>query len=278
MEFTPKQKSQIIKNQNIMKRTILLMAMALAVSVAFGQTAKKLIEKYKEFPGAEYTNTTEESLKNMNENPNPALTAEENERIRKNFKMSEQVQLKNLDEKPLTQLEKDIKALKGYDLLFVTNRNKESQEEKNVVQQVFSSMTDPTFKLQCYGDVKRNNVYNILVRVDMWNTVALARTETKLEPDLVVKAFMKNEAVNITTESAEMSEVVTDYKNGNVLIVIHGKEYPELHSEKEAAEYMKANHINWNGQKWIVGGAVKENYPHTDKKVVIEFYEKSKEK
>ena len=250
-----------------MKRTILLMAMALAVNIAFGQTAKKLIEKYRAFPGAEYQNTTKESLE-MNAKPKPSLTAEEHERMMKNFKMSEQVQVKNLDEKQLAQLEEDIKALKGYELLFTVDKNGFSQEEKNVVQQVFQDMTNPSVKVQCYGKVKGKMVCDLFVRADMWNTVALARMDTKVEKNLIAKA---NEAVDVTTESVDMDEAMEDYKNGNVLIVIHGKEYPELHSEKEAAEYMKANQIRWNEQKWIVGGAVKEKYPHTDKKVVVEF-------
>ena len=40
---------------------------------------------------------------------------------------------------------------------------------------------------------------------------------------------------------------------------------------------MKANGIRWNTESWIVGEAVKEKYPNTDKKVVIEFAEKAKE-
>ena len=40
---------------------------------------------------------------------------------------------------------------------------------------------------------------------------------------------------------------------------------------------MRAHNISWNNEMWVVGGAVKEKYPNTDKKVVIEFYQKEKE-
>ena len=74
-----------------------------------------------------------------------------------------------------------------------------------------------------------------------------------------------------------MKDVLEEVNKGNVLIVIEGKEYPDLQSEKEGTEYMKANGIRWNTESWIVGEAVKEKYPNTDKKVVIEFAEKAKE-
>ena len=65
-------------------------------------------------------------------------------------------------------------------------------------------------------------------------------------------------------------------KNGNVLFVINGEEHPELHSLNEAKEYMRAHNISWN-ELWVIGAAVKEKYPNTDKKVVIEYSQKEKE-
>ena len=51
----------------------------------------------------------------------------------------------------------------------------------------------------------------------------------------------------------------------------------ELHSLNEAKEYMRAHNISWNNESWVVGGGVKEKYPNTDKKVVIEYSQKEKE-
>jgi hypothetical protein len=75
-----------------------------------------------------------------------------------------------------------------------------------------------------------------------------------------------------------LKAVLEEVKKGNVLIVINGKEYPDLHSTEDAAKYMEANDIHFNVESWIVGGAVKEKYPNTDKKVVIEFSRSDKEK
>ena len=74
----------------------------------------------------------------------------------------------------------------------------------------------------------------------------------------------------------DMKAVLEELKNGNALIVINGKEYPELHSTKEAAEYMKAHNIWFNNMSWMVGDVIKEKYPNTDKKVVIEYFQKEK--
>lgn len=45
-----------------MKQLLLSLTMLLCVGNAFGQTPAKLIEKYKAISGAEYENTTKESL------------------------------------------------------------------------------------------------------------------------------------------------------------------------------------------------------------------------
>ena len=100
-------------------KQLLMIAMLLVACTTQAQTAAKLIEKYRAFPGAEYENTTEESLKQHDSD----LTAEENARMKKHFKKSEQVQMKNLNEEQLAQIEQDIKALKGYELLFTANKN-----------------------------------------------------------------------------------------------------------------------------------------------------------
>ena len=40
---------------------------------------------------------------------------------------------------------------------------------------------------------------------------------------------------------------------------------------------MEKNNFHFNNESWVVGGAVKEKYPNTDKKVVIEFSRQEKE-
>ena len=265
-----------------MKRTVILMAMALMVSVAFGQTVSNLIEKYRQLPKAQYMETSKETLKFYDENPDPALTEKERAQLKKNFKMSEVVQMEKLDEEQLAQLDEDIKALKGYEMLFITNKNEGSDEDQNVLQQMMSDVFNPTIKLQCYGKVKGNVVSDILVRVDIWETVALMHLDTKVEKELMIKSIMEKEAVSFEQESdgeeVDMKEMVNEVKAGNVLFVIDGEEHPELHSLDEAKEYMRTQDFHFNQESWVVGGAVKEKYPNTDKKVVIEFLRSEEKK
>ena len=260
-----------------MRRTLLAILLMGAASCAMAQTAAKLIEKYKAFPGAEYLNTTEESLKQHDSD----LTPEENAKMKKNFKKSEQVQMQNLDEEQLAQIEQDIKALKGYELLFTANKNTSYDEDKNILRNMLAEvMNPPSVKVRCYGKVKGKTVSDLLIRLEWLNTVALSHVDTKIDKALMTKALMADGAF-VTEYDDEDGEVV-DMKDilkesDNALIVINGKEYPDLHSTEDAAKYMEANDIHFNVESWIVGSAVKEKYPNTDKKVVIEFSEKDKE-
>ena len=282
------------------------LALLLCVGNAFGQTAEKLIAKYKALPGAKYENTTKESLEEFEE-ADSVLSAEDIAQLKKHFKKSEQVQIQNPSEELLVQINKDIKALKGHELLFETNRNIESDLSDNAVMQMVSDFFNPSIKLQCYGKAEGKMISDLLIRVDIWNTVALSHIDTKIDRDIWMKALERNySAINdndkveddvvedlvddpvddIMVEEdtddnkdidIDMKAVLEELKNGNALIVINGKEYPELHSTKEAAEYMKAHNIWFNNMSWMVGDVIKEKYPNTDKKVVIEYSQKEKE-
>ena len=264
-----------------MKQVLLSIMMLLCVGNAFGQTPAKLIEKYKAVPGAVYENTTNESLKGL-EKGDTILSADEIAKLKKNFKKSEQVQMQNLDEEQLALIEQDIKALKGYELLFTANKNTSYDESKNIIKNMLAEvMNPPSVKVRCYGKVKGKTVSDLLVRLEWLNTVALSHIDTKIDRDLMTKALMADGAVvtefdDDDGEVVEMGDVLEEVKKGNVLIVINGKEYPDLHSTEDAAKYMEANDIHFNVESWIVGSAVKEKYPNTDKKVVIEFSRKEK--
>ena len=191
--------------------------------------------------------------------------------------------MQNLDEEQLAQIEQDIKALKGYELLFTANKNTSYDESKNIIKNMLAEvMNPPSVKVRCYGKVKGKTVSDLLVRLEWLNTVALSHVDTKIDRDLMTKALMADGAVvtefdDDDGEVVEMGDVLEEVKKGNVLIVINGKEYPDLHSTEDAAKYMEANDIHFNVESWIVGGAVKEKYPNTDKKVVIEFSRSDKE-
>ena len=282
-----------------MKQLLLSLTMLLFMGNAFGQTPTKLIEKYKAMPGAVYENTTKESLEGL-EKEDSILSAEDIAKLKKHFKKSEQVQIQNVSEELLAQINKDINALKGHELLFETVRNAGSEslgDSANLIKQMLADVLNPTIKMQCYGKVEGKMVSDLLICLDIWNTVALSYIDTKIDRDIWMKALERsNFAVNDNekAEKAEgkeavgklvdgignivdMKDILKEVENGDALIVINGKEHPELHSTKEAAEYMKKHNIWFNKESWIVGEAVKEKYPHTDKKVVIEYSEKDED-
>ena len=265
-----------------MKQVLLSIMMLLCVGNTFGQTPAKLIEKYKAVPGAVYENTTNESLKGLEEG-DTILSADEIAKLKKHFKKSEQVQIQNVSEEQLAEINEDIKALKNYELLFETVRNAGSEslgDSANVVKQMISDFLNPTVKMRCYGKVDGKMVSDLLIRLDIWNTVALSYIDTKIDRDIWMKLQERSSFSTSDDDddsSVDMKETLKDVEKGNVLIVINGEEHPELHSTKEAEEYMRQQQISFNHQNWIVGKAVKEKYPHTKKNVVIEFSRNDKE-
>ena len=264
-----------------MKKLLLSLALLFCVGSAFGQTAEKLMAKYKALPDAEYEETTEATRKSYEESKEKGtggLSKEDYDFMLKNLKKAEQIQL-TLDDDQLEQLTKDIQALKGYETLFLQNDNKEPEEGKNMIQNMINQTFNPNYQMRVYGKVKGNTVNDLLIRWDIWGKVAIAHIDGKVKKDLMLKSILSGDMVNFEEDgnSIDMKDIAKEVKNGNVLFVINGEEHPELHSGKEAKEYMRAHNISWNNESWVVGGGVKEKYPNTDKKVVIEYSQKEKE-
>ena len=180
-----------------MKQLLLSLTMLLCVGNAFGQTPAKLIEKYKAVPGAVYENTTQQSLKDL-EKEDSILSAEDIAMLKKYFKKSEQVQIQNVSEELLEQINNDIKALKNHELLFETIRNTGKGTSEVPVKtgklfaEVVNDLLNPSIKFQCYGKVEGNMVSDLLLRVDIWNTVAISHIDTKIDRDIWMKALEKS--------------------------------------------------------------------------------------
>jgi len=244
-----------------MKRTILLMAMALTVSVAFGQTAEKLIKKYKRVSGMQYQNLTK-NLKKIKKEDDP-----ENYRILRDISLAEVVS-GAFPKRKIGQLQKDLDALQDFRRIYYEKHNSNDD---------WLSMFKGTFKLfnnvQFYAVEDEEYFNDLIVRIDAdtndGNILTLIHLKGKIKPEDVptIIQIKENDGVDMRKEMKE-----------NVLIVIEGKEYPDLHSAEEAAEYMKANNISWNTQKRLIGkDLVKEKYPNSNKNVAIEFSDYTKE-
>ncbi|MBO7537896.1 MAG: hypothetical protein J6T44_01280 [Prevotella sp.] len=260
-----------------MKKIILSFIVLLSVGSAYGQTAEKLMEKYKALEGAQYENTTEESRKSIEENK-AGLSQKDYAYALKHFKKSEQVQL-TLDDDQKKQLGKDLQSLRGYEMLFVLNDNKGPEEGKNILQNMINQTFSPDYQFRVYGKVKGDVVNDMLIRFDMWDKVVLLHHIGKIKKDFILKGLYNDNMVQVEEDedAVNMKDVVNEVKNGNALIVINGDEHPELRSLDEAKEYMEKKNFHFNHESWVVGSAVKEKYPNTDKKVVIEFSRQEKE-
>ena len=266
------------KKQADMKKFFLSFAMLLSMGSAFGQTVDKLMAKYKAMEGAEYKETTEETRKSMEESRekgSAGLSKKDYDFILKNFKKAEQLQM-TLNEDQMAQLANDLQALKGYETLFIQNDNKEPEEGKNLVQNMINQTFNSNSQLRIYGKVKGNTVNDPLIRWDIWGKVVLAHLDGKIKKALMLKSIIGSDWGDLVSfeedeETVDMKNVLKEVEDGNALFVINGEEHPELHSLKEAQEYMNNTGFHFNNESWVVGGAVKEKYPHTNKKVVIEW-------
>ena len=277
-----------------MRQTLILGVLLLMSAAMQAQTAAKLIKKYRAMPGVEYTDMTDSLRLGFMEdttNTDVTLTQEEIDLYLKNLKRVEALEMQLSDDQ-MTELARDLKALKGYEMLCEVNENKTPEKADNMLAQMWNNLMTPSVRVQIYGKVKGDIVSDMLYRIDIWGKVMLAYMDNKVPLTLFQKITSDgmiglvdtsdlsdlDDIIDLDDEDiVEWSDVKEAIKSNDVLIVINGKEYPDLHTAEEAAEYMRANDIRWNHETLVVGGGVKERYPHTDKKVVIEFSEGEKQ-
>lgn len=165
-----------------MKKLLLTLTMLLCVSGAFGQTSDRLMKKYKAMPNAKCEENTEEVRKYVEENKNEGalgLTGKDYDFVLKHFKKSEYVELV-MDDNQTRDLQKDIEALKGYELLVVQNDHKE---------------TTPNYRIFVYGKVKGDNVKDLLVRCDISGKTVLQHFDCKVKKDLMLKATLDGDLI-----------------------------------------------------------------------------------
>lgn len=273
-----------------MRQTLILGALLLMSAAMQAHTAAKLIKKYRAMPGVEYTDLTDSLRLGFMEDTtytDVTLTKEEVELYLKNLKRVEALEM-NLSDEQMDELTRDLKALKGYEMLCEVNENKMPKQADNMLAQMWNNVMTPSIRVQAYGKVKGDTVSDMLYRLDIWGKVLLAYMDNKV-PLTLFQKITADGLINITDTSdlsdlgdiididdddiVEWSDVKEAIKSNDVLIVINGKEYPDLHTAEEAAEYMRANDVRWTHETLVVGGGVKERYPHTDKKVIIEYSE-----
>ena len=172
-----------------MKKLLLSLALLICVGNSFGQTAEKLMEKYKAFPGAEYKEKTEEALKDIKDEGPGDMSQEDFDFI--------------IKEAQKEQLDKDLRALKGYEMIFTQNDNKAPEEGKNLVQDMLNQAFSPSYQIRAYAKMKGNILTGTLLRLDMWGKVVLSYTVGKWKKDDFLKSLYNGDAVSFSEDEDE---------------------------------------------------------------------------
>ena len=176
-----------------MKRTMILMAMALMVSVAFGQTADKLIKKYKGMKGVQYENVTKR-VQNMKEKDDPKMYAASRGITLVEYLSG--VMSKNKAE----QLQQELDALEGFKRVY---------HEKHNSNESPLSMLRGNFKLfynvQYYAVEDGENFKEVIARIDAdankGNIVTLIHLKGQMKQEDVADFIQIEEESDVTFES-----------------------------------------------------------------------------
>lgn len=176
-----------------MKRTVILMAMALMVSVAFAQTADKLIKKYKGMKGVQYENVTKR-VQNMKESDDPKLYAAS--------RGITQVEYLNgvLSNEKAEQLQQELDALKGFKRVYHEKHNSNDSP---------LSMLKGNFKLfynvQYYAVEDGEDFKEVIARIDAdankGNIVTLIHLKGQMKQEDLADFIQIEEDTDMTLES-----------------------------------------------------------------------------
>ncbi len=263
-----------------MRKIIAVILMLLCVAISYGQTAKKLFKKYKAMPEVMHQEVTDSFSMEMmsgNDSLNSKLTDEERAEILKSIKKVEHLQMVHSDSL-LQQLDKDFDALKGYEILMSTSKNRNAEDSAKVFREMFNDVFNPNWSFSVSGKLKGDNVKDVLMRLHVWGKIILVHIDCTIPKDLMNDA-LSVEGLSFGSDNdadSNMQDAISAYKNGDVLFIIGDEPHPELKTTEQAREYMIKNGINWDGESWFIGEAVKESYPDTDKSVVVKYPYKKK--
>ena len=171
-----------------------------------------------------------------------------------------------LSEDEQEQLQQDLDGLKGFRRVFYEKHNS-NEGPLSMLRGTFKIFKQTQYYAIEDGDHLKDLVARIDLDVDAGQMVMLVHIKGKIMQEDVAEMIQMEESSDVNVKEEE--------KNGNILIVINGQEYPSLNSAKEAAEWMDAMHISINYTNMIIGEEeVKKKYPHSNKKVAIEYSRK----
>ena len=249
-----------------MKRTILCVAMALMVSVAFGQ--KDDFKQLKQIEGVEHVSINKSMLDmvaksggDLDFGENLSVGGMSGDILKKMESLSiYHCEAKEAAENLSTQV-KRILGGRGWEPL--VNANGDDGEKMKIYQ------------------LRKGKNSTLVIYTEEDDESALIVIDGKLD-------FAKLMAEEKDSEAQKMSLSVKTHqwedddedeqeprKYRDCLIVIDGKVYPDLHTQDEAVRYMLDHNMGWSGSpkdmNVLEGKDVKKKYPYSKKKMAFEY-------
>ena len=249
-----------------MKRTILCVAMALMVSVAFGQ--KDDFKQLKQIEGVEHVTINKTMLDmvaksggDLDFGENLSVSGMSGDILKKMESLSiYHCEAKEAAENLSTQV-KRILGGRGWEPL--VNANGDDGEKMKIYQ--LQKGKNSTLVIYTEEDDE-----SALIVIDGKLDFAKLMAEEK---DSEAQKMSLSVKTNQWEDDDEDEQEPRKYRD--CLIVIDGKVYPDLHTQDEAVRYMFDHNMGWSGSpkdmNVLEGKDVKKKYPYSKKKMAFEY-------
>jgi hypothetical protein len=247
-----------------MKRTFIALAMALMVSVAFGQ--EKAFKQLAKIEGVEHVHIGKFLLSLAAKNEGVSLDLGDGNISIGNsdnlLKKIDDINIYTSEEKDAaTQLSKRVRNVLGTDGWEpLVDMKDEDGEKVKIYQRPQGKHTTVAIFAEEEGEATL-----VLIKGAL-DIAKLLEEENEESEDSKLSLSVKQ------TVWEEDDDEKEPRKFRDCLIVIDGKVYPNLHTQTEAAKYIYEHNMEWNGiPKVLEGKDVKKKYPDTKKKVAFEY-------
>ena len=249
-----------------MKRTILCVAMALMVSVAFGQ--KDDFKQLKQIEGVEHVTINKTMLDmvaksggDLDFGENLSVSGMSGDILKKMESLSiYHCEAKEAAENLSTQV-KRILGGRGWEPL--VNANGDDGEKMKIYQ------------------LRKGKNSTLVIYTEEDDESALIVIDGKLDfaKLMAEEKDSKAQKMSLSVKTHQWEDDDEDEqeprKYRDCLIVIDGKIYPDLHTQDEAVRYMFDHNMDWSGSpkdmNVLEGKDVKKKYPNSKKKMAFEY-------
>ena len=260
-------------------------------------TANDIIRKYKAVPEVFYQDMTSEYLAAQQRSyemmGHEYIPQDVWDAYLKGLKTYETIMIMPIrepfDEEKQKELWNDLEKMKGYELVhgiredsipIVTNH-----PFKDALEVLFPTKSG---NAKVYAKTEGNRLLDVILYGQYQNYGVILHRAYETPKDVLNKyvecLIPMTEAVNAQREEMAKARAKADSEDiynivktlealeeGDCLVVIGGKQHPELKSEEEARAWMEKNNVRFQIENILTGDNLKAKYPDTDKTVVYEF-------